>query len=161
MYWTRLQTTRRPQPYSSTSKRSATAGAKIAPFKEMAGSQPGMADGSFLIVPYLYPMNDSTGTKVPGALWDGPTLLATGETPTTLQAKWNTLLTVGARKGGQIGAAATLDTAAWSWVETRMYMNINHEVAPKADAIGTCTDCHGSSPVVPVCSLPGVTCPAF
>jgi hypothetical protein len=119
---------------------SATAGAKIAPFKEMAGTQPGMADGSFLIVPYLYPMN---------------------ETASSLQPKWNTLLTVGARKGGQIGAADTLDTAAWSWVETRMYMSINHEVAPKASALGSnssCGTCHGASPTVPLCSMPGVDC---
>jgi len=139
---------------------SATAGAKIAPFKEMAGTQPGMADGSFLIVPYLYPMNDATGTKVPGALWDGATLLAAGETVATLQPKWNTLLTAGARKGGQIGAADTLDTADWSWVETRMYMSINHEVAPKTSALGAaaCNTCHGGSPALPICSMPGVNC---
>jgi hypothetical protein len=139
---------------------STTVGAKIAPFKEMAGTQAAMVDKSFLIVPYLYPMNDSTGTKVPGALWDGPTLLATGETPTTLQAKWTTLLTVGARKAGQIGASASIDASAWGWLETRMYMNINHEVGPKADALGKagCADCHGSSPVVPICTMPGVTC---
>jgi hypothetical protein len=51
-----------------------------------------------------------------------------------------------------------------------MYMNINHEVAPKAQAIGKagCTDCHGATPKIPFCEIYGaaastkvwgVTCP--
>jgi hypothetical protein len=45
--------------------------------------------------------------------------------------------------------------ADWEWGYTEMFMNINHEVAPRASAVGSCSACHTSSatPVVPVCGL--------
>ena len=39
-------------------------------------------------------------------------------------------------------AAAEVDySGSYEWVETYMYMAINHEVAPKEDAL-SCNDCH-------------------
>jgi hypothetical protein len=58
----------------------------------------------------------------------------------------------------------------WDWRYTKMYLDLEHEVAPAAQAIGaggSCAACHGPSPVIPICelyqgaaALPwGVTCP--
>jgi hypothetical protein len=41
----------------------------------------------------------------------------------------------------------------WRWSYTEMFMNVNHEVAPKAQAISDCLDCHGPGARVPVCDL--------
>jgi hypothetical protein len=46
--------------------------------------------------------------------------------------------------------------ADWAWGFTEMFMNVNHEVAPKAQALGAggaCADCHAVSGRVPVCEL--------
>jgi hypothetical protein len=47
---------------------------------------------------------------------------------------------------------ALLHGVDWEWGYTEMFMNVNHEVAPKAQAIATCSACH-SGTTVPVCDL--------
>lgn len=58
----------------------------------------------------------------------------------------------------------------WTWSYTEMLMNTNHEVMPKASALGAgnkCSDCHSASPKIPMCTLYagaatkpfGVSCP--
>ncbi|MFY3742647.1 hypothetical protein ACOQFB_01960 [Anaeromyxobacter sp. Red801] len=41
----------------------------------------------------------------------------------------------------------------WRWGYTEMFMNVNHEVAPRAQAISACMDCHAPGARVPVCEL--------
>ncbi|ABS25389.1 tetrathionate reductase family octaheme c-type cytochrome [Anaeromyxobacter sp. Fw109-5] len=124
----------------------ATAGAKIYPFKEMKGHQPVMADGSFVIAPHVFG---------PGGFWDGPTI-PNPVTAEQLQAIWNDVLTDGAIAAGQLQAGASLTDADWKFAATRMYMNINHEVAPKAEAL-VCADCHFGGTRLDVAAL-GYAC---
>ena len=57
-------------------------------------------------------------------------------------------LTAGARDAGQISELASykktdpgVNEMTWYWVNTKMYMQINHEVAPATAAL-RCNDCH-------------------
>jgi hypothetical protein len=62
------------------------------------------------------------------------------------------VFTRGAKSAGQVDAAAVTfarwagpGTAGWDWRYTQMYLDLEHEVAPKAQALGandTCTACH-------------------
>lgn len=122
------------------------AGAKIFPFKEMKGHQAVMADGSFVIAPHVFG---------PGAFWDAATI-PNPVTAEQLQAIWNDILADGAIAAGQLPAGSTLADADWKWAETRMYMNLNHEVAPKAQAL-VCADCHFGSTRFDFAAL-GYTC---
>jgi octaheme c-type cytochrome (tetrathionate reductase family) len=108
------------------------AGAKISPFKEMVGHQAVMADGSFVIAPHLFG---------PDSFWDAAKI-PNPVSAEQLQAIWNDVLADGAIAAGQLDTGATLAATDWKWAETRMYMNLNHEVAPKAEAL-KCADCHG------------------
>jgi hypothetical protein len=147
---------------------SATVGAKISPFKEMKATQPALADKSHVLVPKLFG---------PGGFWflgaDGvsctnpadvtPDKVPCNATAEQLQAVWNDVLARGAIAAGQLPAASTLADADWFWAKTRMYMNINHEVAPKATALGagsSCTACHSNSSSIPFCELYGNSPPA-
>jgi octaheme c-type cytochrome (tetrathionate reductase family) len=89
---------------------------KIYPFKVMRGVQGADAESNVLIVPHLFP--SSAGEN---AYWK----------------KWDT------EKAFEEGmATADLDySGSYEWVETFMYMSINHEVAPKNEAL-SCNDCH-------------------
>ena len=110
------------------------AGAKIFPFKLMRGKQPGPVTGLFLIAPKLFG---------PGGFW--PLIPAADQyTPEAVRALWTDTLTLGARVAGQIPGDASVLDADWTWVETEMYLGINHEVAPKEMALGhaPCQDCH-------------------
>jgi octaheme c-type cytochrome (tetrathionate reductase family) len=135
----------------------STAGAKISPFKLMGGRQAAMVSKAFLIVPHLF------GTD---GFWDTTTpKLPTAATDEQILAAWNDVLADGALKAGQpSGLSAEVDFAPtdWFWAQTRMYMNINHEVAPKTQAIGAagCGDCHGAAPRIPFCEIYGGTVPA-
>jgi hypothetical protein len=42
-------------------------------------------------------------------------------------------------------------SAGWGFRTTKLYMDLNHEVAPKEQAIGatSCSECHGAEPVIP------------
>lgn len=152
----------------------ATAGAKITPFKEMRATQAAMTNQAFVIVPHLFG---------PDGFWDAgdatlipprPAKIAATMTDAELQVVWNDVLADGAFKALQpTGLAAEVDLADgdWFWAKTRMYMNINHEVAPSTTAIGAagCADCHSATPKLPFCEIygagtaptkvSGVTCP--
>ncbi len=147
---------------------------KIAPFKLFRGRQAVYVDGAngFVIVPNVFG---------PGSLWG--VIQAPGyaySTQTAMDDLWSTVFATGASKAGQIALASgqtklpKLDvangvTAGWDWRYTMLYMDLDHEVAPKASALGAggaCTDCHGGSPKLPLCELYagaakpwGVTCP--
>lgn len=164
---------------------SATDG-KIMPFKLMRGRQAFYVDGagSFAVVPNVFGPGSFWGVvQAPGfdaATYDfdgaaGP--IAPGAD--SLAALWGKVLAVGARAAGQ--TTATGDFARWSaaapatpgydWRYTKLYLDLNHEVAPKAQALGStsgggCADCHSATPKIPICTLYagrtlpwGVTCP--
>ncbi len=139
-------------------------GAKIAPFKEMHGTQAAMASKAFVLVPHLFGPDgfwDAGDATVPRAARVAATM-----TDAELQAVWNDVLADGAFKAGQpTGLASEVDfaDADWFWAKTVMYMNINHEVAPRTMALGAgggaaCNACHASGPTG-ICGMPGVACP--
>ena len=100
-----------------------TPGAKIYPFKKMIGNQPADANNNTVLVPHLF------GTK-------------TGPNPYWGNWDWNLALQDGAAYTGQTYSGAI------QWVDTVMYLTVNHEVAPKEQAYGmdgACGDCHGDS----------------
>jgi octaheme c-type cytochrome (tetrathionate reductase family) len=121
---------------------SADATAKIYPFKEMLGQQPARTDGSHLITPHLFGVNGFWGNRATGE----PVVPAT-VTAEQLTAIWTEVLEAGAKAAGQLPQDGTLAADQWKWVHTRMYMNLNHEIAPKAMALGSsatgsCNACH-------------------
>jgi hypothetical protein len=99
-----------------------TPGAKIYPFKKMIGNQPADANNNTVLVPHLF------GSKGgPNPYW----------------GNWNWDLAL------QDGAAYTEQTYSgeFLFVDTVMYLTVNHEVAPKEQAYGydgttSCGDCH-------------------
>jgi hypothetical protein len=152
----------------------ADATAKIYPFKLMRGRQAVYVDGasSFVLVPNVFGPAGFWGViQSAGYTYDPATGNYTTDavtTPTPLDALWSTNLTTGAKKAGQIPAdAATLEkyagegTVGWDWRYTKLYMDMNHEVAPKAQAIGAggnCAACHTTgTPVIDWMQL-GYTC---
>jgi hypothetical protein len=70
---------------------------------------------------------------------------------------WDNLLgkvfAKGAKAAGQVGSTtASLPryaqgSAGWDWRYTKMYMDLEHEVAPAAQAL-SCDACHGPTPVI-------------
>lgn len=110
--------------------------AKIYPFKRMTGRQAADATGNFLIVPDLFG---------PGSFWgvlSQPANEGTDHSATADPEIWNTMLTTGARAAGQITPAEAYGVdRTWRFVDTVMWLGIEHEVAPKEDAL-FCTDCH-------------------
>ncbi len=94
----------------------ADAGAKIYPFKKMVGNQPGDAVNKVLLVPHLF------GT-------------AAGPNPYWGKFNWSAALAEGTAAAGQAYSGS------YEWVDTVMYLTINHEIAPKEQAL-TCFDCH-------------------
>lgn len=148
---------------------------KIMPFKVMRGRQAVYIDGdaSFVIVPNLFGPAGFWGViQSAGYSYDpgtgeftAPNAVPPYASPTPLTTLLSTNFTTGAKAAGQIAAgAATLapfdGTTGWAWRYTKLYLDLNHEVAPKTQALGKagCTDCHGGTPRVPVCSLPGTAC---
>jgi len=99
-----------------------TPGAMIYPFKKMPGKQPADGVNNIILVPHLYPGSDGDN-----AYWK--------------LTDWNLALQDGANQTGQPYSGDV------TFVETVMYLSVNHEVAPKAQAYGYggvegCTDCH-------------------
>ncbi len=90
--------------------------AKIYPFKRFIGRQPADAINNRLIVPHLFGM--------------GP-----GSNPYWVEYDWNAALVEGAAYAGQPFSGTH------TFVDTVMYMSINHEVAPKENA-RACSTCH-------------------
>jgi hypothetical protein len=97
----------------------ADASAKIYPYKRMIGNQPGDAVNKFLLVPHLF-----GAAAGPNAYWKA--------------FNWSTALTEGAVAAGQNYSGS------YEWVNTVMYLGVNHEVAPKEQALD-CLDCHNSA----------------
>jgi len=94
--------------------------AMIYPFKKMIGNQPADAGNQTILVPHLF---GSAGG--PNAYWGN--------------YDWNLALVDGALANGQTY------TGAFEFVDTEMYLSVNHEVAPKEQAYGmdsACGDCH-------------------
>jgi octaheme c-type cytochrome (tetrathionate reductase family) len=98
-----------------------TEGAKIYPFKKMVGNQPADANNNTILVPHLFGMKG-------------------GPNPFWVTYDWNLALQDGAAYAGQTY------TGEFEFVDTVMYLAVNHEVAPKEQAYGmdgACGDCHG------------------
>jgi len=90
--------------------------AKIYPFKRMIGDQPGDAVNKILLVPHLF-----GAAAGPNFYWK--------------TFEWGPALQEGAD-------AAGLDySGSYEWVDTVMYLSLNHEIAPKEEALD-CLDCH-------------------
>jgi hypothetical protein len=124
-------------------------GAKLYPFKVMTGTQAAdlnAANAEFLIVPWLF-----SGDPASDAFWKAiPRLFASNPSagPAEIEEVWDTALTEGALDADQIvpptsykRTGPTGDQVTWDWVYTKMYLQINHEVAPTTAALG-CSDCH-------------------
>ena len=107
---------------------------------------------------------EAFGTNPLGGTYVAPDDPTTGAgTGGTLASLLSTDFTTGALKAGQIASGVTLERfdgvtgKGWDWRFTQMYMDLNHEVAPKANALG-CAACHGSAPIMDFTQL-GYTCP--
>lgn len=130
-------------------------GSKIHPFKLMHGRQAVYVDpASTAADPRDFVINPNVFG--PAGLWGVVQSPSWTYDPAAMDALWSTILTNGARVAAQIGPTDTIaksDGASpgWQFRTTRLYMDLNHEVAPKTQAIGAggCTACHGLNPVIP------------
>ncbi len=116
------QYTELPAVLGAPSADYTTPGAMIYPFKKMVGNQPADAGNQTMLVPHLFGMKG-------------------GPNPYWVQFDWDLSLTDGANYTGQTY------TGAFEFVDTVMYLTVNHEVAPKEQALGmdaACGDCHSS-----------------
>ncbi len=97
----------------------------------------------------------------------------------SIETLLSAVFTKGSIAAGQVPAGtpsfakfAGPGTTGWDWRYTKMYLDLEHEVAPASQAIGAggnCTACHSATPVIPICQLYagvpaaelpwGVTCP--
>ena len=96
------------------------ANSKIYPFKYMVGKQPADANNHTVLVPHLF-----GGAGGPNPYW--------------AKFDWDLALIDGAAYTGQTY------TGAFEFVQTEMYLAVNHGVAPKAEAL-TCSKCHFGGP---------------
>jgi mono/diheme cytochrome c family protein len=102
-----------------------TPGAMIYPFKKMVGNQVADAGNSTMLVPHLF-----GGKGGPNPYW--------------AKYDWELALQEGAAYAGQTYSGA------YEFVDTFMYLTVNHEVAPKEQALGydtQCLDCHFSGQI--------------
>jgi octaheme c-type cytochrome (tetrathionate reductase family) len=104
-----------------------TPGAMIYPFKEMPGKQPADAVNNIILVPHLYPGSDG-----PNGYWKF--------------FDWDLALQDAAAQTGQPYSGQH------TFVDTVMYLSVNHEIAPKEQAYGyggveSCSDCHGGDQI--------------
>ena len=102
-----------------------TQGAMIYPFKKMIGNQPADANNNTILVPHLF----------------GP---KGGPNPFWVNYDWNLALQDGATYAGQTY------TGEYEFIDTVMYLSVNHEIAPKEQAYGmdgNCLDCHGGDQI--------------
>ncbi len=97
-----------------------TPGAMIYPFKKMVGNQPADANNNTILVPHLF------GAKGgPNAFWS--------------KYDWGLALQDGTSYAGQTY------TGAFEFVDTVMYLTVNHEIADGQQSLGydgNCGDCH-------------------
>jgi hypothetical protein len=141
---------------------------KIMPFKLMRGRQGVYVDGAsgFVINPNVFGPGSFWGVvQAPG--FDFSTYTFDATTPAgqaSIDKLWGKIFAVGAAAAGQVpvGTApfAKYDGTGpgYAWRYTKLYMDMNHEVAPKAQALGSksggyCADCHSATPRIPICDL--------
>jgi hypothetical protein len=138
---------------------------KIRPFKLMRGRQAMYIDGAngYVINPNLFGtagfwgVVQAAGYSYPTYDFDTTGPIAPGQE--SVDALWGKILGVGAFGAGQAATNAALPrydgvNPGYDWRYTKLYMDMNHEVAPKAQALGTsCADCHSASPKIPICEL--------
>ena len=93
-----------------------TPGAKLYPFKKMIGKQAADQNNQTLLVPHLFGM--------------GP-----GPNPYWAVFDWDLALAEGAAYAGQTY------TGDYEFIDTVMYLSVNHEVAPASQAL-SCNACH-------------------
>ncbi len=99
--------------------------AMIYPFKKMIGNQPADANNQTVLVPHLF-----GGAGGPNAFWGN--------------WDWNLALQDAANITGQPY------TGDYEFIDTVMYLSVNHEVAPKEQAYGmngACGDCHSGDQI--------------
>ena len=141
---------------------------KIMPFKVMRGRQAMYIDGanSFVANPNVFGPGSFWGV-VQAVGYDFSTYrfdAATAPGQPSVDKLWGKVLSVGAIAAGQVPAGtapfAKYDgvNPGYDWRYTKLYMDMNHEVAPKALALGSasggsCGDCHSATPKIPVCQL--------
>ncbi len=97
--------------------------AMIYPFKKMIGNQVADANNNTILVPHLFGMKG-------------------GPNPYWAKYDWDLALQDGAAYTGQTYSGA------YEFVDTVMYLTVNHEVAPKEEAWGmdgNCADCHADN----------------
>ena len=110
----------------------ATEGAMIYPFKKMIGNQVGNPDlngtgDKLILVPHLF--GAAGGPNAYWGNWD-----------------WDLALQDAAAITGQPYTPGSFDADTW-FIDTEMYLTVNHEVAPREQAYGECTDCHFSGQI--------------
>ena len=153
---------------------------KIMPFKLMRGRQAVYVDGanSFVVNPNVFGPGSFWGVvQAVGFSFDAYDFDAAGPIAPgaeSMAALWGKVLATGAVAAGQatgVTQFAKYDgvNPGYDWRYTKLYMDLNHEVAPKAQAIGAggaCADCHSATPRLPLCELYagrplpwGVSCP--
>jgi len=102
-----------------------TEGARIYPFKKMIGNQVADANNNTMLVPHLFGLKGG-----PNPYWG--------------KYDWDLALQDGAAYTGQTYSGA------FQFVDTVMYLTVNHEIAPKEAAYGmdgACGDCHGNGQI--------------
>ena len=103
--------------------------AKIYPFKRMIGNQPADTVNKRLIVPHLFGM-------------------LPGPNPYWAKYDWGLALAEGAAWAGQPYSGT------YGFVDTVMYLSVNHEIAPKEQA-RSCNDCHNGGIDFTLLGYPG------
>ena len=103
-------------------------GAKIFPFKEMAGTQAFDTGNNQMVVPFLFPSGENKADAYWKA-WD-----------------WN----LAAQRGME--AAGLEFSGELAWVDTVMYWPQTHQVAPAENALG-CESCHSTEGVLDFAAL--------
>ena len=97
-----------------------TPGAMIYPFKKMIGNQIADANNNTMLVPHLFGLKGG-----PNPYWG--------------KYDWDLALQDGADYTGQTYSGE------FEFVNTVMYLTVNHEIAPKEEALGinsNCDNCH-------------------
>jgi len=153
---------------------------KIMPFKLMRGRQPVYIDGanSYVLNPNLmgssglWGVIQAPGYSFPTYDFDGAGPILPGQP--SIDALWGKILAAGAVAAGQATGVTQFPkydgtNPGYDWRYTKLYMDMNHEVAQKTQALGAngaCADCHSATPRIPLCELYpsgsrpwGVTCP--
>ena len=102
----------------------------IYPFKEMTGKQVADANNNTVLIPHLF--GKQSGDNPYWGTWDWNLALQDAEDYPT-----------GQEYSGE-----------FTFVDTVMYLSVNHEVAPKEEAFGfggvnagACVDCHGADQI--------------